>query len=91
MAGKILRADFKRHEDVEKLIAEEFDIFLDRLKESQDKINKETMQVENLINDFEWIIEDLLQRYGRSKSGGEIEKYNNIMGKIRQKWNIVDT
>jgi hypothetical protein len=91
MAGKILRADFKRHEDVEKLIAEEFDIFLDRLKESQDKINKETMQVENLINDFEWIIEDLLQRYGRSKSGCEIEKYNNIMGKIRQKWNIVDT
>lgn len=90
MGKNTLKIDFNRHEDVEKLIAEEFDIFLDKLKLSQDKINAETMKIENIVCDFEWVIGDCMDRYGRSKSYGEIKKYNNIMKKIRAKWNIVE-
>lgn len=90
MENNTLKADFNRHEDIEKLMAEEFDIFLDLLKSSQDKINKETMQIEFLILDFEDKITEGIDKYGRSKSFGEINKYSNIMKRIREKWNIVD-
>lgn len=88
MVKNIVKVDFIGNEDVERRLVEEFDIFLEKLKKSQEKINNEKMTIEHMICDFESIIEECKEKCEKSKSSKEINKYNNIILKIRDRLDI---
>lgn len=81
-----LHLTFDRLEEIERLLYEEFELFISKIAKAQDKIGIQKMNVEHAIVDFEREVTDAMLLCKNSHSKREIEKYYEMTQKIRDKW-----
>jgi hypothetical protein len=84
-----LHLTFDRLEDIEQLLYDEFEVFIEKIAVSQNKISMEKMAVEHAIIDFEKEVKDAMVLCKNSHSMDEITRYNQMLKKIRSKWGFL--
>lgn len=81
-----LHLTFDRLEDIEQLLYDEFEEFIEKVARAQNNINMEKMSVEHAIIDFEKEVEDAMVLCKNSYSMDEVDKYYEMTKKIRDRW-----